>query len=169
MFPLLAPCKSTNELFIFHVSLCSVGTLYPLVCMFLWTSSISLLAVRFLNLDINTCWITVFKKAPLIGSLKDHCERNHPPVRCQSSCLSACLSLSCRWVDISTWTPTPQGSSYLGTSPSVLDNSFFAESVLTSYNFLASLQIIFNLEHGQLKFLDNFLSIIYYLFSAGES
>ena len=49
---------------------------------------------------------------------------------------------------------------YLGPSPSVLDNSFFAESVLTSYNFLASLQIIFNLEHGQLKFLDNFLSII---------
>ena len=29
--------------------------------------------------------------------------------------------------------------------------------MLTSYNFLASLQIIFNLEHGQLKFLDNFL------------
>ena len=26
MFPLLAPCKSTNELFIFHVSLCSVST-----------------------------------------------------------------------------------------------------------------------------------------------
>ena len=46
---------------------------------------------------------------------------------------------------------------------------FFAESVLTSYNFLASLQIIFNLKHGHLKILDNFLSIIYYLFSAGES
>jgi len=54
-------------------------------------------------------------------------------------------------------------------SPSVLDNSVFAKSVLTSYNFLASLQIIFNLENGQLKFLDNILSIIYYLFSAGES
>ena len=62
-----------------------------------------------------------------------------------------------------------QGCLYLGPGPSVLDKSFFAESVLTSYNFLASLQIIFNLEHGQLKFLDNFLSIIYYLFSAGES
>ena len=58
---------------------------------------------------------------------------------------------------------------YLGPSPSVLDNSFFAESVLTSYNFLASLQIIFNLENGQIKLLDNFLSIIFYLFSAGES
>ena len=79
------------------------------------------------------------------------------------------LAPSCRWVDISTWTPTPQGCLYLGPSPSVFDNAFFAESVLTSYNFLASLQIIFNLEHGHLKILDNFLSIIYYLFSAGES
>ena len=48
------------------------------------------------------------------------------------------LTPSCRWVDISTWTPTPQGCLYLGPSPSDLDNSFFAESVLTSYNFLAS-------------------------------
>ena len=79
------------------------------------------------------------------------------------------LTPSCRWVDISTWTPTPQSCLYLGSSPSDLDNSFFAESVLTSYNFLASQQIIFNLEHGHLKILDNFLSIIYYLFSAGES
>ena len=77
------------------------------------------------------------------------------------------LTPYCRWVDISTWTPTPHGCLYLGPSPSDLDNSFFAESVLTSYNFLASEQIIFNLEHGHL--LDNFLSIIYYLFSAGES
>merc|ERR1712020_656339 len=75
------------------------------------------------------------------------------------------LTPSCRWVDISTWTPTPQGCLHLGPSPSVLDKSFFAESVLTSYNFLASLQIIFNLEHGKLNFLDKFLSIIYYLFS----
>ena len=37
-----------------------------------------------------------------------------------------------------TWTPTPQGCLYLGPSPSDLDNSVFAESVLTSYNFLAS-------------------------------
>ena len=44
------------------------------------------------------------------------------------------LTPSCRWVDISTWTPTPQGCLYLGPSPSDLDNSFFAESVLTSYN-----------------------------------
>ena len=79
------------------------------------------------------------------------------------------LTPSCRLVDISTWTPTPQGCIYLGPSPSDLDNSFFAESVLTSYNFLASLQIIFNLKHGHLKILNNFLSIIYYLFSAGES
>ena len=79
------------------------------------------------------------------------------------------LTPSCRWVDISTWTPTPHDCLYLGPSPSDLDNSFFAESVLTSYNFLASLQIIFNLKHGHLKILDNFLSIIYYLFSAGES
>ena len=43
------------------------------------------------------------------------------------------LAPSCRWVDISTWTPTPQGCLYLGPSPSVLDNSFFTESVLTSY------------------------------------
>ena len=48
------------------------------------------------------------------------------------------LTPSCRWVDISTWTPTPHGCLYLGPSPSDLDNSFFAESVLTSYNFLAS-------------------------------
>merc|ERR1712155_352313 len=86
-------------------------------------------------------------------------------------CLYVTMALtpSCRWVDISTWTPTPLGCLYLGHSPSVLDNSFFTESVRTSYNFLASLQLIFNLENGQLKFLDNFLSIIYYLFSAGES
>ena len=51
------------------------------------------------------------------------------------------LTPSCRWVDISTWTPTPQGCLYLGPSPSYLDNSFFAGSLLTSYNFLASLQI----------------------------
>ena len=75
---------------------------------------------------------------------------------------SVFLTPSCWWVDISTWTPTPQGCLYLGPSPSVLDNSFFAESVRTSYNFLASFQIIFNLEHGHIKFLDNFLSIIYY-------
>ena len=73
------------------------------------------------------------------------------------------LTPYCRWVDISTWTPTPQGCLYLGPSPSDLDNSFFAESVLTSYNFLASLQIILNLEHGKLKFLDDFF--IYYLLS----
>ena len=54
------------------------------------------------------------------------------------------LTLSCRWVDISTWTPPPRGCLYLGPCPSVLDNSFFAESLLTSFNFLASLQIIFN-------------------------
>ena len=58
---------------------------------------------------------------------------------------------------------TPQDFLYLGPSPSVLDKSFFAGSVLTSYNFLASLQIIFNLEHGQLNFLDIFF--IYYLLS----
>ena len=79
------------------------------------------------------------------------------------------LTPSCRWVDISTWTPTPQGCLYLGPSPSDLDNSFFAESVLTSYNFLASFLIIFILKHGHKNFLDNFLSIIYYLFFAGES
>ena len=71
------------------------------------------------------------------------------------------LTPYCRWVDISTWTPTPQGCLYLGPSPSDLDNSFFAESVLTSYN-LASLQMIFNLEHDHIKILDNFLSIIYF-------
>ena len=49
-----------------------------------------------------------------------------------------------RYINI-TWTPTPQGCLYLGPSPFDLDNTFFAESVLTSYNFLASLQIIFNL------------------------
>ena len=70
------------------------------------------------------------------------------------------LTPSYRWVDISTWTPTPEGSLYLGHSPSVLDNSFFAESVLTSYNFLASLQIKLNLEHGQLKFIYYLLSIL---------
>ena len=48
------------------------------------------------------------------------------------------LTPYCRWVDISTWTPTPHDCLYLGPSPSDLDNSFFAESVLTSYNFLAS-------------------------------
>ena len=74
------------------------------------------------------------------------------------------LTLSCRSVDISTLTPPPQICLYLGPSPSVLDNSS-----LNSYNFLASLQIIFNLENCQLRFLDNLLSIIYYLFSAGES
>ena len=37
------------------------------------------------------------------------------------------LTLSCRWVDISTWTPPPQDCLYLGPSPSVLDNSFFAK------------------------------------------
>ena len=71
------------------------------------------------------------------------------------------LTLSCRWVDISTWTPPPQDCLYLGPSPSVVDNSFFAESLWTSYNFLASLQIIFNWENAQSKFLDKFLSIIY--------
>ena len=81
--------------------------------------------------------------------------------------INVLLTPSCQWVDISTW--TPQSCLYLGPSPSVLDNSFFAKSVRTSYNFVASLQIIFNLEHGQIKILDNFLSIIYYLFSAGES
>ena len=39
------------------------------------------------------------------------------------------LTLSCRWVDISTWTPPPQDCLYLGLSPSVLDNSFFADSL----------------------------------------
>ena len=47
------------------------------------------------------------------------------------------LTPSCRWVDIPTWTPTPQGCLYLGPSPSYLHNSFFAGSLLTSYNFLA--------------------------------
>ena len=74
------------------------------------------------------------------------------------------LTLSCRSVDISTLTPPPQICLYLGPSPSVLDNSS-----LNSYNFLASLQIIFNLENCQLRFLDNLLSIIYYLFSEVES
>ena len=32
--------------------------------------------------------------------------------------------------------------------------------MLTSYNFLVSLQMIFNLANGQLKFLDFFLSIL---------
>ena len=79
------------------------------------------------------------------------------------------LTPSYRWVDISTWTPTPEGSLHLGHIPSVLDNSFFAESVRTSFTSLTSLEIIFNLEHGQIKILDNILSLIYYLFSAGES
>ena len=35
------------------------------------------------------------------------------------------LTLSCRWVDISTGTPPPQDCLYLGPSPSFLDNSFF--------------------------------------------
>ena len=70
------------------------------------------------------------------------------------------LTLYCRWVDISTWTPHPQDCLYLRLSPSVLDNSFFADSLWTCYNFLASLQIIFNWENAQSKFLDNFLSII---------
>ena len=49
-----------------------------------------------------------------------------------------CLTPSCRWVDISTWIPTPHDCLYFGPSPSDLDNYFFAESLLTSYNFLAS-------------------------------
>ena len=44
-------------------------------------------------------------------------------------------------------------------------NSFFAKSVLT---FLASLQIIFNLENGQLKFLDNFLYLLSTIYSRQE-
>ena len=70
------------------------------------------------------------------------------------------LTLYCRWVELSTWTPPPQDCFYLGLSPSFLDNSFFADSLWTCYNFLASLQIIFNWENAQSKFLDNFLSII---------
>ena len=41
------------------------------------------------------------------------------------------LTPSCRWVDISTWTPTPQSCLYLGPSPSVLDNSFFAHQAVS--------------------------------------
>ena len=63
------------------------------------------------------------------------------------------LTLSCRWGDILTRIPPPKDCLYLGYNPSVLDNSFFAESLGTSYNFLASLQIA--------KFLDKFLSVIY--------
>ena len=61
-----------------------------------------------------------------------------------------------------------QGCLYLGPGPSVLDKSFFAESVLTSYNFLASLQIIFNLENGQIKFLDNFFYLLSSIYSRQE-
>ena len=73
-----------------------------------------------------------------------------------------------RYINKSTWTPTPQGCLYLGPSPFVLDKSFFAESVLTSYNFLASLQIIFNLENGQIKFLDNFFYLLSTIYSRQE-
>ena len=36
------------------------------------------------------------------------------------------------------------------TCPSLLDNSFLGKSLITSSNFLASLQIIFNLEYAKL-------------------
>ena len=43
----------------------------------------------------------------------------------------------------------PQGCLYLGPSPSVLDNSFLGKYLITSSNFLASLQ---NLEYAKLKY-----------------
>ena len=60
--------------------------------------------------------------------------------------------------------PYPSGLLISWTYSICFGQFFFAESVLTSYNFLASLQIIFNLKNGQLKFLDTFF-FIYYLLS----
>ena len=61
------------------------------------------------------------------------------------------LTLSCRWVDISTWTPPPQGCLYLGPSPSVLDNSFLLnpyKPATTSNNEKALLMYI-NVKIGE--------------------
>ena len=68
--------------------------------------------VGFTNIDINT--IQYLETAPKANSTFSLMK----------------LTLSCRWVDISTWTPPPQDCLYLGPSSSVLDNSF----LLNLYN-----------------------------------
>ena len=97
------------------------------------------------------CWLELQTKVREDFTITEKAHTGPPP---SWKCLLTLshLTLSCRWVDISTWTPPPQDCLYLGPSPSVLNNSFFAESSLTCYNFLASLQINFNQINAHIKF-----------------